>query len=192
MPFFCRSGQAIGGRGRGIAARRCQGSAGLPACLTGTEDTITALQRFRLPRRHSRARWRRALRSCAVPAERASRCGSGAAGPSPPDAFLVANTQMALGVLDELLARGIRVDVDFGIITFNEAPWSPVIVPPMTVAAQPAYQIGSDAARPLLSRIDGSGGPPAQRSSKQNSSSGQAPCGIAADLYSALTSWWWP
>lgn len=135
-----------------------------PACITGPEDATTAQQRLQGYLDVIRERGGEELFTHA-PFRQSG--GLDAARelldlPNPPDAFFIANTQMALGVLDELLARGIRVGVDCGIITFDEAPWSRVIVPPMSVVAQPAYQIGSNAATLLLSRIDGSEGPPVQ------------------------------
>ncbi|MDP3207702.1 MAG: substrate-binding domain-containing protein, partial [Rhodoglobus sp.] len=73
----------------------------------------------------------------------------------PPDSFLVGNAQMALGVIGELKRRGIRIGRDVGIVTFDDAPWAPFIDPPISVVAQPAYEIGATAASLLLDRITG-------------------------------------
>jgi LacI family transcriptional regulator len=70
-----------------------------------------------------------------------------------PDALLVANAAMALGVLHELRSRGLRPGRDIGLICFDDAPWAPFIDPPISVVAQPAYRIGEQAARILIERV---------------------------------------
>jgi LacI family transcriptional regulator len=73
--------------------------------------------------------------------------------PSPPDALLVANSTMAIGVLEALSARGLRPGSDVGIVSFDDAPWTTLVDPPLTVVAQPAYEVGRVAAQLLLARI---------------------------------------
>jgi LacI family transcriptional regulator len=74
----------------------------------------------------------------------------------PPDALLVASSTMAVGVLEELAARKLRPGRDVGIVSFDDAPWTGLLDPPLTVVTQPAYEIGSLAAQLLLARIGGS------------------------------------
>lgn len=71
----------------------------------------------------------------------------------PPDAFFVANSALALGVLAELRARGLRPGADIGLVAFDDAPWAALVDPPLSVVAQPAYQVGARAAELLLARI---------------------------------------
>ncbi|GAA1951455.1 LacI family DNA-binding transcriptional regulator [Amycolatopsis minnesotensis] len=71
----------------------------------------------------------------------------------PPDALLVANSTMAVGVLEVLAARGLRLGRDIGVVAFDDAPWATLVDPPLTVVAQPAYDIGTRAAQLLLARI---------------------------------------
>ncbi|MGW4488479.1 LacI family DNA-binding transcriptional regulator [Amycolatopsis sp. NPDC004368] len=73
--------------------------------------------------------------------------------PDPPDALLVANSTMTIGVLEILAARGARPGRDIGIVSFDDAPWTTLIDPPLTVVAQPAYEVGRVAAQLLLARI---------------------------------------
>jgi LacI family transcriptional regulator len=73
--------------------------------------------------------------------------------PEPPDALLVANSAMAVGVLQALQERGIRPGRDVGLVAFDDAPWAELVDPPLSVVAQPAYEIGTVAARLLLARI---------------------------------------
>ncbi|WP_020660393.1 LacI family DNA-binding transcriptional regulator [Amycolatopsis benzoatilytica] len=73
--------------------------------------------------------------------------------PAPPDALLVANSTMTIGVLEALASRGLRAGRDVGIVSFDDAPWTTLVDPPLTVVAQPAYEIGRVAAQLLLARI---------------------------------------
>jgi LacI family transcriptional regulator len=70
-----------------------------------------------------------------------------------PDALLVANNAMAIGALECLQDLGLRPGRDVGVVAFDEAPWTTLLDPPLTVMAQPAYEIGMLAARMLLARI---------------------------------------
>lgn len=71
----------------------------------------------------------------------------------PPDALLVANSAMAIGVLEALRSLTLRPGRDIGIVAFDDVPWAALVDPPMTVVAQPAYEIGKVAAQLLLARI---------------------------------------
>ncbi|WP_410659986.1 LacI family DNA-binding transcriptional regulator [Amycolatopsis sp. lyj-112] len=71
----------------------------------------------------------------------------------PPDALLVGNSTMAIGVLEALASRGLRSGRDIGIVSFDDAPWTTLIDPPLTVVAQPANEVGRVAAGLLLARI---------------------------------------
>ena len=71
----------------------------------------------------------------------------------PPDALFIANSVLALGVLRALKDRGIKIGWDVGLVTFDDAPWTSLIEPSITVMAQPAYEIGAEAARMLVKRI---------------------------------------
>ena len=132
-----------------------------PACITGPDDAATALDRL--------AGYRSAMiEAGATPRfEHApfSREGGRAAAASvldstpSVDALFVANAALALGVLAELRSRGLVPGRDVGLVTFDDAPWTPFIDPPMTVVSQPAYEIGSVAAELLMTRISGSDQP---------------------------------
>jgi LacI family transcriptional regulator len=131
-----------------------------PACITGPAEAVTAMERL--------DGYRDAIRGHGEFEEVFShgpyRQHGGASAASslldsgnPPDAFLVANAQMALGVLDELKRRGLQIGRDVGIITFDDAPWAPFTDPPLSVVAQPAYDMGVQSAQLLLERIRGTG-----------------------------------
>jgi len=75
---------------------------------------------------------------------------------APPDAFVVANSELALGVLEEVSRRGLMLGKDIGMVAFDDPPWAAYVAPPLSVVAQPAYEIGAEAARLLLDRIGSS------------------------------------
>lgn len=132
-----------------------------PACLTGPADAATALDRlegYRLALAEAGLEGERFVHapfSQAGGAEAASRVLDS---PEPPDALFVANAPMALGVLAELKRRGLVAGRDIGVITFDDAPWAPFTEPPMSVIAQPAYDIGVRAGELLVERIGGTAG----------------------------------
>jgi len=80
--------------------------------------------------------------------------------PEPPDALLVANNAMAVGVLQALRELDLRPGRDVGVVAFDDAPWAELLDPPLTVVAQPAYELGTEAARLLLARIADNTRPP--------------------------------
>lgn len=75
---------------------------------------------------------------------------------NPPDAFFVANNLMTIGVLRALRERDLRVPEDVTIIGFDDAPWTTLVTPQLSVVAQPTYEIGRQAAQLLASASPGS------------------------------------
>lgn len=129
-----------------------------PACITGPKEATTALER--LEGFLDSIRFHGNLDEIFVHAPFRQHGGASATATlmdseNPPDALLVANAQMALGVLDELKRRGLVIGQDIGVITFDDAPWAPFIDPPMSVVAQPAYDMGVQSAELLMERIRG-------------------------------------
>jgi len=137
-----------------------------PACITGPKSAETAVLR--------RLGYEDALRAASVKTVRVVHKpfhvegGRAAAAQlldrsTPPDAFFAANAALALGVLEELRARGLRHGDDVGLICFDDAPWAEVVDPPIPVVAQPAYEIGASAAELLVKRINGTLDGPVRR-----------------------------
>ncbi len=58
-----------------------------------------------------------------------------------------------LGVLTQLRAQGLRCPDDVSLIGIDDAPWSAVTAPALTVYQQPAYEMGRRSARLLLQRL---------------------------------------
>jgi LacI family transcriptional regulator len=69
------------------------------------------------------------------------------------DGVVVSNGPMCIGALQVLDERGYSVPDDVGVVGFDEEPWAWAYRPPLTVVAQPTYDIGRRAAELLLDRI---------------------------------------
>lgn len=73
--------------------------------------------------------------------------------PDPPDAIFTANSLMAMGALQALHALGVRVPQDVALVSFDDVPWAENLNPPLTVVAQPAYELGVQAVELLRRRF---------------------------------------
>ena len=71
----------------------------------------------------------------------------------PPDAVFVANNLMAVGALECLVARGVALPDDFGIVGFDDLPWADLVRPSLSTVGQPTYEMGRTAAQLLAERI---------------------------------------
>lgn len=71
-----------------------------------------------------------------------------------PDAVTVANNLMAIGALHAIREAGLEVPADIGIVAWDDQRWSMLIQPPLTVVAQPVYDIGRAAGGILLERLE--------------------------------------
>lgn len=78
-----------------------------------------------------------------------------------PSALFAANNFLAIGALAALREAGLRTPEDLSLVVFDDLPASYVAEPFLTVAAQPAYELGAAAARLMLARIQGDGDAPA-------------------------------
>ncbi|MGQ9887149.1 MAG: LacI family DNA-binding transcriptional regulator [Aggregatilineales bacterium] len=80
--------------------------------------------------------------------------------PQPPTALFTGNNFIAIGALRAVREAGLRVPDDISLVTFDDLPAAAVVDPFLTVAAQPAYEMGRRATAVLLERL-AEGGPPA-------------------------------
>jgi LacI family transcriptional regulator len=71
-----------------------------------------------------------------------------------PTAIFAANNAIAMGVIDALERRGLRIPQDVALVSFDDFPNVSHLFPFLTVVAQPAYDMGINAAQLLLSRLD--------------------------------------
>jgi LacI family transcriptional regulator len=72
-----------------------------------------------------------------------------------PTAIFAANNFIAFGAIRALREAGVRVPEDMSVVAFDDLPEGWVAEPFLTVAAQPASEIGRRAAAMLLDRISG-------------------------------------
>ncbi|RME85403.1 MAG: LacI family transcriptional regulator, partial [Caldilineae bacterium] len=64
-----------------------------------------------------------------------------------PTAIFAANNAIAMGVIDALDARGMRIPRDMALVCFDDLPNTSRLFPFLTVVVQPAYEIGANAAQ---------------------------------------------
>jgi LacI family transcriptional regulator len=72
-----------------------------------------------------------------------------------PTAIFAGNNFIAIGALKVLQEAGVRVPEDIALVGFDDLPANLTIDPFLTVARQPAYEMGSRAAELLLARLAG-------------------------------------
>jgi LacI family transcriptional regulator len=78
----------------------------------------------------------------------------------PPDGLLFANNLMTVGGLRAIAEAGFAIPHDIAVVGFDDVIWATALQPPLTVVAQPTYEIGQTAAKLLLRRVDGEAFPP--------------------------------
>ena len=70
-----------------------------------------------------------------------------------PTALFAVNNFIAIGALKALREMGLRVPEDVSLVAFDDLPQALVIDPFLTVASQPAYEMGQRATQVLLQRL---------------------------------------
>ncbi|MEU4921652.1 LacI family DNA-binding transcriptional regulator [Streptomyces parvus] len=70
-----------------------------------------------------------------------------------PEAMLFANDQMAVGALQALERRGVRVPEDIAVTGFDGIPLSRIVRPPLTTVRQPIRRLGEEAVELLVQRL---------------------------------------
>ncbi|WP_055552718.1 LacI family DNA-binding transcriptional regulator [Streptomyces sp. NBRC 110028] len=75
--------------------------------------------------------------------------------PEPPEAIFAADNLMALGAMDEIRSRGLRVPDDVALAAFDDIPWFVHTDPPITAIAQPTGDLGHAAVGALIDRVEG-------------------------------------
>ena len=70
-----------------------------------------------------------------------------------PTAIFAANNLIAVGALQALREMGLRVPDNMALVCFDDIPYASAIEPFLTVAAQPAYEMGRTAAGLLMERL---------------------------------------
>lgn len=73
--------------------------------------------------------------------------------PHRPDAVLVTNYLMTVGFMSAADEIGMRCPEDFGLVSFDDYPWLGCFRPRLTTIELPKYELGENAVRLLLERI---------------------------------------
>ncbi len=84
-----------------------------------------------------------------------------------PTALFVGNNEMTVGAVMTVREMGLRIPEDVSIVGFDDTRWAQSMEPPLTVVAQPTYQIGFMACEALLNSLN--------RSKIPNTKTEQAP-----------------
>lgn len=74
-----------------------------------------------------------------------------------PDGVFAGNDLVAIGLLQALIAAGIRVPTDIGLIGYDDIPFAQAAVVPLSSIRQPAEDIGAEAMQILLAHATDSG-----------------------------------
>jgi LacI family transcriptional regulator len=73
-----------------------------------------------------------------------------------PTAIFATNNTIAMGVIKAVEQRGLRIPLDIALVCFDDFPNLSRVFPFLTVAVQPAYDMGVRAAELLLNRLSNS------------------------------------
>lgn len=79
-----------------------------------------------------------------------------------PTAFFATNNFIAIGAYRALRAAGLTVPDDISLVAFDDLPSALMLEPFLTVASQPAYEMGRRATELLLDRLVGAAPPDCQ------------------------------
>ncbi len=74
--------------------------------------------------------------------------------PNPPTAIFASNDVMAMGVMDAVRHRGLRVPDDISVIGFDDIPQASLVRPALTTINQPLEKMGRVATQLLLGMLD--------------------------------------
>lgn len=71
----------------------------------------------------------------------------------PPTAIFASNDVMAMGAMDAVRSRGLRVPEDISILGFDDIPQAAVVRPALTTVRQPLRDMGGLAAQMLIDKL---------------------------------------
>ncbi|WP_343902862.1 LacI family DNA-binding transcriptional regulator [Arthrobacter rhombi] len=73
----------------------------------------------------------------------------------PPTAFVASDNMIAQSLFGALIDRGLSVPGDCSFVMYDDFPWTLLTTPPLTVIRQPVYEMGVEAGRRIVDRIEG-------------------------------------
>jgi sigma-B regulation protein RsbU (phosphoserine phosphatase) len=101
-------------------------------------------------------------------------------------ALVAANDMMALGALEALAERGVRVPGELAVVGFDDVDDARSSLPPLTTVRQPLYEQGRDAVRVVLEQLAQGGTP--QRVSRHTELVVRNSCGCTAGFSATRSS----
>lgn len=78
----------------------------------------------------------------------------------PATAIIASDSLVALAAFRAARRLGVSIPDELSLVAFDDADWTELTTPGVTVMAQPIHEIGAEAARLLIRRIGGDGAPP--------------------------------
>jgi DNA-binding LacI/PurR family transcriptional regulator len=72
---------------------------------------------------------------------------------NPPTAVFTGNNLLTIGALSVINERNLKIPDEIAVVGFDDPKWTELINPPLTVVAQPTYELGRKAAGLILKRI---------------------------------------
>lgn len=76
-----------------------------------------------------------------------------------PDAVFVSNNRMTVGALHAIEEATLAIPEQIALVGYDEISWAPLLRTALTTVSQPAYDLGLESARLMLSRLNGYAGP---------------------------------
>ncbi|WBY03165.1 LacI family DNA-binding transcriptional regulator [Ramlibacter tataouinensis] len=70
-----------------------------------------------------------------------------------PDGLIVANNLMTLGAMRVFLRHRVDIPDELALVGYDDALWTDVVRPAVTVVSQPTYELGASSIRTLLARL---------------------------------------
>ncbi len=83
--------------------------------------------------------------------------------PDQPTAFLTTNIYLTLEVLKGVRQAGLVIPMDISVVGYDDFEWSPLLDPPLTTVAVPAFEMGVKTAELLIKKIQRKRQKPPQR-----------------------------
>ena len=77
-----------------------------------------------------------------------------------PTAIFAGNDMIAFGALQAIREAGLRCPEDISLMGFDDLDLAAMMNPELSSVSQPGYQLGTTAARILISRVNGNAAPP--------------------------------
>lgn len=75
-------------------------------------------------------------------------------GPEPPTAIFASNDVMAMGAMDAIRQRGLRIPDDIAVLGFDDIPQAELVRPALTTIQQPLEKMGRVATQMLLDLLE--------------------------------------